>query len=153
MSESSGDELCSNLQQVVVTHLKKRGTREEVWNGHAASTSGGLTRSDLMISNGKLVSKKASEKSKQLMLDRHQAKKDLLVANEPAASVLEKPSKTSKKTNNGDLKTVNNDLQEKLPKNKTAPSTVKLIKPSKKKVLPPPPPPSEDEDEYSEEDE
>ena len=152
MSESSGDELCSNLQQVVVTHLKKRGTRQEVWDGHAASTSGGLTRNDLMISNGKLVSKKASEKSKQLMLDRHQAKKDLQAANEAPAAIPEKPSKALKKTNNGDLKTVNNELQEKLPKNKTTPSTVKLIKPSKKKVLPPPPPPS-DEDEYSDEEE
>ena len=66
MSEysSSDNELVSNLQKVVVTHLKKRGTREQVWNGEAHSTSGGLTRQDLMISNtGKIVSKKASEKS------------------------------------------------------------------------------------------
>ena len=76
-SDSDEDQLVNNLQKVVVTHLKKRGTREDVWNGFAMATSGELTRDDLMMSNGKLVSKKASEKSKQLMLCRHAAKKEV----------------------------------------------------------------------------
>ena len=80
MSDYSSDdgELVQNLQKVVVTHLKKRGDRQQVWDGVAESTSGGLRRQVLMISsNGRIVSIKASEKSKQLMLDRHAAKKEV----------------------------------------------------------------------------
>ena len=125
MSEYSSDdgELVQNLQKVVVTHLKKRGTREEVWNGQAGSTSGGLTRADLMISsNGRIVSKKASEKSKALMLDRHQAKKDMQNADEkPSASKSKKSVKVEEET---------------LPvKNKRTPSTVKLAAKNKKKQV------------------
>ena len=121
MSDYSSDdgELVQNLQKVVVTHLKKRGTREQVWNGEAHSTSGGLTRQDLMISNtGKIVSKKASEKSKQLMLDRHEAKKT-------SQNVDEKPSASKSKK-----------VQEEAPlprKTKTTPSTVKLAAKNRKK--------------------
>ena len=115
---SDDGELVQNLQKVRITHLKKRGTREQVWNGEAHSTSGGLTRQDLMISNtGKIVSKKASEKSKQLMLDRH-AKKDVQTSDEkPSAS---KNKKSSTKV-------------EEVPKPKKAPSAVKPKK-SKKVV-------------------
>ena len=120
MSEYSSDdgELVQNLQKVVITHLKKRGTREEVWNGQAASTSGGLTRQDLMISNtGKIVSKRASEKSKQLMIDRHQSKKDVQTSDEkPSASKSKKSTK----------------VEEMLPpKPKKAPSAVKPKKSKK----------------------
>ena len=62
MSDYSSDDngLVDNLQKVVITHLKKRGTREQVWAGEAHSTSAGLTRNDLMISStGKIVSKKS----------------------------------------------------------------------------------------------
>ena len=120
MSDYSSDDngLVDNLQKVVITHLKKRGTREQVWNGEAHSTSGGLTRQDLMISNtGKIVSKKASEKSKALMLDRHQAKKDM-------KNVDEKPSPSkSKKVEEAPLPV----------KNKKTPSTVKLAAKNRKK--------------------
>ena len=123
MSEYSSDdgELVQNLQKVVVTHLKKRGTREQVWNGEAHSTSGGLTRADLMISNtGKIVSKKASEKSKQLMLDRHEAKKSSQNADEKPS-----PSKSKKVEEQAPLPT----------KTKTTPSTVKLAAKNKKKQV------------------
>jgi hypothetical protein len=120
MSEYSSDdgELVQNLQKVVITHLKKRGTRDQVWAGEAHSTSGGLTRNDLIISNTcKIVSKKASEKSKQLMLDRH-AKKD--VDEKPAPS----KSKTSKK------------VEEQVVEKPAKKSTVKTTKkPSKKKQV------------------
>jgi hypothetical protein len=116
---SDDGELVQNLQKVVITHLRKRGTREQVWNGEAHSTSGGLTRQDLMISNtGKIVSKKASEKSKQLMLDRHQSKKDVQTTDDqkPSASKNKKSTKV-----------------EEVSKPKKAPSAVKPKKPSKKK--------------------
>ena len=120
MSDYSSDDngLVDNLQKVVITHLKKRGTREQVWNGEAHSTSSRLTRQDLMISNtGKIVSKKASEKSKQLMLDRHQAKKD-------TQSTDEKPSPSkSKKVEEAPLPL----------KTKKTPSTVKLAAKNRKK--------------------
>ena len=122
MSDYSSDdgELVQNLQKVVVTHLKKRGTREQVWNGEAHSTSGGLTRQDLMISNtGKIVSKKASEKSKQLMLDRHEAKKTSQNADEKPS-----PSK-SKKVEEAPLPV----------KTKKTPSTVKLAAKNRKKQV------------------
>ena len=122
MSDYSSDDngLVDNLQKVVITHLKKRGTREQVWNGEAHSTSGGLTRADLMISNtGKIVSKKASEKSKQLMLDRHEAKKTSQNADEKPS-----PSKSKKVEEQAPLPT----------KTKTTPSTVKLAAKNKKKV-------------------
>jgi len=116
---SDDGELVQNLQKVVITHLKKRGTREQVWNGEAHSTSGGLTRNDLMISNtGKIVSKKASEKSKQLMLDRHQSKKDVQTTTD------EKPSASKSKKST--------KVEEMLPpKPKKAPSAVKPKKSKK----------------------
>ena len=121
MSDYSSDdgELVQNLQKVVVTHLKKRGTREQVWNGQAGSTSGGLTRADLMISsNGRIVSKKASEKSKQLMLDRHQSKKDTQNVDEKPS-----PSKSKKVEEQAPLPT----------KTKKTPSTIKLAAKNRKK--------------------
>ena len=118
---SDDGELVQDLQKVVNTHLKKRGTREQVWNGEAHSTSGGLTRHDLMISNtGKIVSKKASEKSKHLMLDRH-AKKDVQTTDSPSSSASKNKKSATK-------------VEEMLPpKPKKAPSAVKPKKPSKKK--------------------
>lgn len=47
---------------------KKIGSREEVWKGFAIQTSGGLKKSDLVISRrGKIVSKKQSEAAKKRM--------------------------------------------------------------------------------------
>ena len=46
---------------------KSRGTREQVWNGDALMTSGGLTKKDLMISKkGRIVSRKKSAVGKKL---------------------------------------------------------------------------------------
>jgi hypothetical protein len=40
--------------------VKKYGTKEEVWNGSAQITKGGLTKNDIMVSKkGKIISKKA----------------------------------------------------------------------------------------------
>jgi hypothetical protein len=42
--------------------MKKRGTRQEVWDHMAQMTSGGLTRNDLMLNKkGVIVSKKKSQ--------------------------------------------------------------------------------------------
>jgi hypothetical protein len=41
--------------------IKTVGTREEVWAGTAKRTSGRLTKTDLMLKGGRLVSKKQSE--------------------------------------------------------------------------------------------
>jgi hypothetical protein len=44
--------------------IKTRGTRQEVFEGLAKKTPGGLTKDDLFENKGRLVSKKASEKAK-----------------------------------------------------------------------------------------
>jgi len=44
--------------------IKTRGTRQEVFEGLAKRTPGGLTKDDLFENKGRLVSKKASEKAK-----------------------------------------------------------------------------------------
>ena len=50
--------------------MKTKGSREDVWNGIAQETSGGLKKKDLMISkSGTIVSKKASESAKSRMKD------------------------------------------------------------------------------------
>jgi hypothetical protein len=41
------------------------GSRRQVWNGTAKHTSGGLTKSDLMMSHGRIVSKKKTFYSKK----------------------------------------------------------------------------------------
>lgn len=46
---------------------KKTGTREEVWQGIALKTKSGLTKSDFILSKGKIVSKKKSELAKQIL--------------------------------------------------------------------------------------
>ena len=44
------------------THIAARGSKQEVWNGTAHKTAGGLTKADLVLSKGgKPVSKKQSE--------------------------------------------------------------------------------------------
>ena len=44
------------------THIAARGSKQEVWNGTAQRTAGGLTKADLVLSKGgKPVSKKQSE--------------------------------------------------------------------------------------------
>ena len=43
-------------------HVAARGSKQEVWNGTAQRTAGGLTKADLVLSKGgKPVSKKQSE--------------------------------------------------------------------------------------------
>ena len=44
--------------------IKTRGTRQEVFEGLAKRTPGGLTKDDLFENKGRLVSKKASEKAR-----------------------------------------------------------------------------------------
>ena len=45
---------------------RRFGTRDEVWNGQAEKTRGGLTKDKLMLSRtGRLVSKLKSEQAKQ----------------------------------------------------------------------------------------
>lgn len=43
---------------------KKYGSRQEVFEGISEMTRGGLTKADLMVSRGKIVSKKKSEAAK-----------------------------------------------------------------------------------------
>jgi len=58
----------SNLPKITIGKGHKRvGTREQVWNGSASRTSGGLTKGDLMKGkNGKIISKKMHAKGKSL---------------------------------------------------------------------------------------
>jgi len=41
------------------------GSRAQVWKGNAKKTSGGLTKKDLFRKNGRIRSKKASQKAKR----------------------------------------------------------------------------------------
>ena len=41
------------------------GTRAQVWHGTADRTSGGLTKTDLFMKNGRLRSKRASRSAKK----------------------------------------------------------------------------------------
>ena len=41
------------------------GTRAQVWHGTADRTSGGLTKTDLFMKNGRIKSKRASRSSKK----------------------------------------------------------------------------------------
>ena len=41
------------------------GSRAKVWHGNAKRTSGGLTKKDLMMKNGSIKSKKASQRAKR----------------------------------------------------------------------------------------
>ena len=43
------------------------GSRRQVWNGTAKKTSGGLTKSDLMMSHGRIVSKSKHFSAKKEM--------------------------------------------------------------------------------------
>ena len=43
------------------------GSRRQVWNGSAKKTSGGLTKSDLVMSHGRIVSKKKHNTAKKEM--------------------------------------------------------------------------------------
>jgi hypothetical protein len=45
--------------------MKKTGSRVEVMNGSAAHTSGGLTKSDLKVVRGHIVSRRKSDLAKQ----------------------------------------------------------------------------------------
>ena len=48
------------------------GSRRQVWNGTAKKTSGGLTRSDLIMSHGRIVSKsKHFSAKKEMRLLKH----------------------------------------------------------------------------------
>ena len=107
MSESSEDEaqMPATTKRVNPTPARKRGTREDVWAGYASQTAGGLTKDDLLQTpKGRIVSKKASEKSRQLMLDRNRKQKPPLLKKEEPAELSEsdveaeppKPSKPSK---------------------------------------------------------
>jgi len=106
MSDSEIEQdMPTSTKRVNPTPARKRGTREDVWAGYAVQTAGGLSKDDLMQTpKGRIVSKRASEKSRQLMLDRNSKQKPpLLKKEEPAelsASDTEaeppKPSKPSK---------------------------------------------------------
>jgi hypothetical protein len=90
MSESSEDEkqMPASTKRVHPPAARKRGTREDVWAGYAERTNGNLTKDDLIQTpSGKIVSKKASEKSRQLMLERNSKQKPpLLKKDEPEVS-------------------------------------------------------------------
>lgn len=43
---------------------RKVGSRAQVWHGTAEKTSGGLTKSDLMYKNGRIISKRRSQIAK-----------------------------------------------------------------------------------------
>ena len=57
------------MEKYAKTEFKKKvGSRDDVWNGIASQTSGGLRKKDLIISiSGKIVSKKASNVAKERM--------------------------------------------------------------------------------------
>jgi hypothetical protein len=98
MSESSEDEkqMPASTKRVHPPPARKRGTREDVWSGFALKTNGNLTKDDLIQTpSGKIVSKKASEKSRQLMLERNSRQKPpLLKKDEPEHSASdEEPEK------------------------------------------------------------
>ena len=87
MSESSEDEnqMPASTKRVHPPPARKRGTREDVWAGFALKTNGNLTKDDLIQTpSGKIVSKRASEKSRQLMLERNNKQKPPLLKKEPA---------------------------------------------------------------------
>ena len=44
--------------------MKKYGSRQDVYDGVCQMTRGGLTKEDLLLKNGRLVSKKKSEAAK-----------------------------------------------------------------------------------------
>ena len=105
MSDSEIEQdMPTSPKRVNPTPARKRGTREDVWAGYASQTAGGLSKDDLMQTpRGRIVSKKASEKSRQLMLDRNSKQKPpLLKTEEPELSASDteaeppKPSKPSK---------------------------------------------------------
>lgn len=48
------------------TKIKKNGTREEVYNGTALRTTGGLTKESIIFDNGKYKSVKSIERGKNL---------------------------------------------------------------------------------------
>ena len=47
--------------------MKTIGSRRQVWNGTCKKTSGGLTKSDLMMSHGRIVSRKKHFTAKKEM--------------------------------------------------------------------------------------
>ena len=103
MSDSEIEQdMSTSTKRVNPAPARKRGTREDVWAGYAAKTAGGLSKDDLMqTSKGRIVSKRASEKSRQLMLDRNSKQKPpLLKKEEPAelsaSDVEAEPPKLSK---------------------------------------------------------
>ena len=55
-----------------MTHKINVGSRRQVWNGTAKKTSGGLTKSDLVMSHGRIVSKsKHISAKKEMRLVKH----------------------------------------------------------------------------------
>ena len=55
-----------------MTHKVNVGSRRQVWNGTAKKTSGGLTKSDLVMSHGRIVSKsKHISAKKEMRLVKH----------------------------------------------------------------------------------
>ena len=103
MSDSEIEQdMPASTKRVNPSPAKKRGTREDVWAGYASQTAGGLSKDDLMQTpKGRIVSKRASEKSRQLMLDRNSKQKPpLLKKEEPelsASDVEAEPPKPSVK--------------------------------------------------------
>lgn len=61
-------------KKVEEVKVKKIGSREEVFNGQAVKTRGGLVKDDLVLSKkGKVVSKKMQERGKVLLYSSQQA--------------------------------------------------------------------------------
>jgi len=46
--------------------MKTYGTREDVYNGFAKKTRGGLTRNDIILKGGKFISRRISERMKNI---------------------------------------------------------------------------------------
>jgi hypothetical protein len=47
--------------------VKRVGTRADVWEGRAQKTSGGLVKEDIVMEGGKLKSKKAVQRGRELI--------------------------------------------------------------------------------------
>lgn len=90
------------IQDVVVkapekpVKIKARGSRLEVYQGLARQTTGGLKIDDLFERNGNIVSKKASECSRNLMMNR-KGKDDEKVSVKKAVRTYEKKVKDEPK--------------------------------------------------------
>lgn len=76
-----------NLPAAIAKKSKKKGSKEEVFNGDAIETSGGLRKDDLVLNKrGKIVSKKKSEYGKEHAYPNLHKHKEILQSNLPSSS-------------------------------------------------------------------